>query len=608
MPFIYVDELGFKRVISHTSLKKKLITLSRESEYSSILETNQLKWFVGLNSSNTDISVFFDKLDLTLPIVYYNDIERLLSKIINTNEEGSELIKTLFSMERIHFLTIIYLLYENKIILADIKDIISMPYYNRSEYILGFLEREEMQVSINSRIIKSFSKFIKSFPSRELLETSISSPIKYPSTTITINNKQFSYFHNSIGLTGSRNFSINPFSQVDNSMKIPSYQLFNGTLASTKSEYNKLEALTSTKYSHRIVDFINYIFNVEFPKILRLTIVNRTPELSLQSEEFRIISKELESDIVKRGIGYSINTSKPPTLPLTYFDFLNWAYADTDNYFSTGNTVPNAANQANFNYINENFLKDFLNKLFPDITVSNSTVLDKTSPAYMNRYFINLYRHLPGNESITQAFFHSTLKYGGLARNSLKINPVVDHDDKLISLGYANGFIANYENLLLEIMEEFLEEVDLESDGLDWEDIEEYLDECINSVIPSFKEYEYTGEESNAKNIQKYFYADLFENYIKYLKDPGKSKTDDPSKELSASSMKVYRAITFVQQTFVNIEKFNTSVNSTRELDLFYLFFFFFNSQIDFNSRMEKTRSYTVDNNRNLEMIRGMKL
>jgi hypothetical protein len=147
---IFKDKLNNMRYITSKTLKEKLITLTGK-EFD---EENTDKY------DNVLLINFFERIGLDAPkILDYDKIQDLI--ISKINDSDIEDFLPLFNMERVHFLAIIYLLSEDLISPDEIKNIIYMPFYSRTEYLLRYLSRETTETLKIDTILNKFFDAIK---------------------------------------------------------------------------------------------------------------------------------------------------------------------------------------------------------------------------------------------------------------------------------------------------------------------------------------------------------------------------------------------------------------------------------------------------------------
>jgi len=613
MAFIYIDEQGFSRFISNASLRKKLITLSSEPEFTIPTEAS-LRLSEGEN-----MQAFFNKLSVPTNILYYEDIFRYIQTI---SDNDLEIIKSLFSFERVHFLSVIYLLNRNIINIDDVKNVIKMPFFTRTEYILSMLSKEAKEEITIDELLLPFFDFIRiNYEGRSRDREVISyQNIGYPTRmNITISNRQYTYFRDSItGDGNTKEFTINPFSKVDLTGTTDSWWLFNESLRETKREYDEIKKLNAgTEPTYAFSSFIDYMFNTQLGKITKRTLSNHLDALSKQSGSFAFTQSEWQ-DAVKLGASYVLSTSKPTFY--NYFDYLHTAFTNASNYFTTNNpsgvpTSPGLSTIDTFDYITANnpelvHLKLFLEGVFPENMVEFSAQLGyeqikRSDPRYMRKFFVS--RTNTAKALIESSFIHQSLRgaqtiFNRLASANFLVNKT---SNEIVSLGYMvdNSIFEDLKDLIKDKIAELeIVPIDLDSNVLDWSTVQTYLAQWNSLLIPELR---LADIGDSGKNLVKNLYVDLLSNYIDYLNNP---EATEISKVASESSKKIYRMVTFVQQTFVNINKFNNELKRSKELDLFLLFFYFYYETISKDTRIEYVYKYTAANNDSRNMINKVAL
>lgn len=187
MPFIYESKVGQQRYITGKSLKKKLITFSG-SEYD---EAN-----VQLYTSDTaQLLEFFEKLGINQPkIMTYDNIQSLIASKF---KEHMDEVPVLLTMERIHFMSIIYLLRENIASIDEIIKMLNMPFYTRTEYLLRYLSRENEYMLKFDSLFSNFYENIESLVDNGFTEKEDMSSlddIVMPYAEVRVNNLEVDVF------------------------------------------------------------------------------------------------------------------------------------------------------------------------------------------------------------------------------------------------------------------------------------------------------------------------------------------------------------------------------------------------------------------------------
>lgn len=137
MAFFLMDSNGRRELVSAKILKKKIIDSSfSDSEYDELLvqETDELE-----NIDNTYINTFVQKtVESTSSLITADSLKNFLK----TRISDTKLLSTLFTMQRDHFISIVYMFYTGLIDVNKIEEILEMKFYNRTEIILSLLSQE----------------------------------------------------------------------------------------------------------------------------------------------------------------------------------------------------------------------------------------------------------------------------------------------------------------------------------------------------------------------------------------------------------------------------------------------------------------------------------
>jgi hypothetical protein len=149
--FLYVDQQrGTSFVLSKAILKKEIFLLQ------GAVNVNAAS--LNLDSENLELRKFFAKLNFAPRVVTSVNISRIFK-----NETNTEILTSLFSLNKSHFKAIIYLFYENYLNYEELKEIIKADFYTRNELLLRKFEiGEEEEVSLFSDFKDNiFGKYIK---------------------------------------------------------------------------------------------------------------------------------------------------------------------------------------------------------------------------------------------------------------------------------------------------------------------------------------------------------------------------------------------------------------------------------------------------------------
>jgi hypothetical protein len=614
MPFIYIDELGFERFISSASLKRKLTTLSSENEYDAVPESTQT------SSQTGDLKIFFDKIGVSnIERVYYEDIYETISDLVNSSNENIEYIKTLFSLERIHFLAIVYLLTYNFISIRDIKEMIEMPFYTRSEYLLKMLDKELIENITGQDILGTFNSFLRELGREQRIKEEAiprSTKMNVPNVAIAINDSQLYYFIDSINNdSAGRNFRVYPFSLFSRTLSVErKLWLFNETLNETKREYKILQDLkeiTQPKHSFFLQNIYDFLLNNEFPKSISKTISNFPSNiLTKMSNTFSVQSQDIITSI-RQSVNYEFsNIGNKPQI-YSYFDFLYFAHGNLGNYLSTNSIIPPASPFSNpsiynLNYIQVPRLKNLVQEIFYETTTEKRQDL-----SYFRKFFIGR-NTLSKTESAKSLFSNLDSTKLGYLKNLANIDFIIRESDSTVTSIGSNrlDFMSLIREILIEKADE-IGEIDLDNTLLTWNQVQIYLQNYKNIVTTSLREKVLPDAEDD---LFRYLYIDLFENYIDYLKDPARTTV---SRNVRDETKQIYRTANFISQTFSNIKKFYNALVNTKEMDLVYLLFYFYFNSAGINSSLDKSfvesrisyvYRYTLNDNSKKQIITDITL
>ena len=135
MAFFLVDENNKKTFINAKFLKSKLINLSVTTNIEQV-ETSEAP------SVEDELKAsLISKITGLTTILTVGDIKDMIEDLIK-NDEDYNILSTLFLMERTHYISIVYLLKQKLISLLEIKNLLRMNFYNRTEMLLAYLSRE----------------------------------------------------------------------------------------------------------------------------------------------------------------------------------------------------------------------------------------------------------------------------------------------------------------------------------------------------------------------------------------------------------------------------------------------------------------------------------
>ena len=152
MGFYITDQNNNRSYIDASILKNRLINLA-SSDYDETDDETTLD-----ESENELLNIFISKISVNIREIGIDDINILIENIVESETDAS-LLASIFSMERVHFLAIVYLLYQGLINIKDIKELLQMNFLNRTEMLLGFISKESNKdIDLFKNLYLSFEK------------------------------------------------------------------------------------------------------------------------------------------------------------------------------------------------------------------------------------------------------------------------------------------------------------------------------------------------------------------------------------------------------------------------------------------------------------------
>lgn len=137
MSFILVKRNNQEQFISNTDLRQRLLTNTDNGGFS---KPNQI---IGLDENWKNI--FLQKIEYEYPRISVDDI----SSLIKASFKGNiDVMDRIFALERDHFITIGYLLIQGYISEAEVVEVVTQSYYNRTEALLDYLSRETASLDV----------------------------------------------------------------------------------------------------------------------------------------------------------------------------------------------------------------------------------------------------------------------------------------------------------------------------------------------------------------------------------------------------------------------------------------------------------------------------
>ena len=431
MPFLYVSEIGESRFITSKSLKKKLITFTGE-EYDDANVNSTV-------SDDEDISAFLLKLGVDTPrTLNYNEVQDLIEVRF---KEYMEEVPVLLTMERIHFMSIIYLLKENLASTDEIVKMLNMPFYSRTEYLLKYLSREDDTMISFNIIFDKFYDIIASLDSTDGKSNGYEREnmdiynMVLPYAAININDTELSMFMNTvasslqIGNTYKYNSlkfetACGAYNDMDLKINNRSYSLthISGYEAPSMLSIMKIAASfdlpTDTFYTN---EFVNAYFQTLMPVYIRDSFTNRYQHKSKQTTNLTngwstkgTASTRLTNSLSQKNdniFEYALGLDSGSYDFIYYGEYLKNAYVSSGNYFTDVNSAHQAigtldrfsagelAAPYDFDFISNAATKSLLKTIFPTIldystssgsdyiTACSGTNITLTDTSYFRKYF-----------------------------------------------------------------------------------------------------------------------------------------------------------------------------------------------------------------------------
>jgi hypothetical protein len=137
MAFFLIDENNKKAFINASSLKAKLVNLSFDMENG--IEEIDPNLIEGVDDDLK--SSLLTKVTGYTRTLTVSDIRDMIEDLIY-DDEDYDTLSTLFLMERTHYIAVVYLLKQKLISLLEVKNLLRMNFYNRTEILLSYLSRE----------------------------------------------------------------------------------------------------------------------------------------------------------------------------------------------------------------------------------------------------------------------------------------------------------------------------------------------------------------------------------------------------------------------------------------------------------------------------------
>jgi hypothetical protein len=491
--------------------------------------------------------LYLKKIRNNISVLSLKDIEDMFIKILSPDE--LDLISVIFSLERTHFLAIVFLLFLGRINAEDIKRMVKMTYYNRSEAIINFLQKDRDELYIFRNFMSIMNSKFNNLEGRYPERIQSLSDILVKNTSAQVNDNIIT--HTSAIISSQE--AINPFAKLDLSanrdyrylLRRLSYrirdkgkaaELINQLLLEEKDKTLDKKAFFSTILSKNFPSFIyKHYQNRLFYRWRRL------------SDSINIITEPEITAAVQEAVKEVYENVDPQLTDLDYFKYLYNVYNETMN-----NTTLFPSDIYTFDYVGNTYIKGLLNSIFPE---DSTFSISKSSPKYLAKYFLSF--DSDKGRSDEKSFFNVNGSFirpllTGLLENDL----LVDDSGNVLSFGSYNktSFISdsfidaiddiisnNTSNNTLSLLK--LEDIPTKT----YSSVVSYTDSLKNAVKSSISTSAYGSVSQRIFNV---FFNDIFDQYMAYLVN---GKDEDFEVKLSTETFKIYKLLSFIQQTFINI-------------------------------------------------------
>jgi hypothetical protein len=520
---IFKDKLNNIRYITSKTLKQKLITLSGKN----FNNENPEKY------DNESLTDFFDKIGTSTPkILDYDKIHELISSKLNDSELEDFL--PIFNMERVHFLSIIYLLSENLVTPKEIKNIIYMPFYSRTEYLLRYLSRETTETLKIDALLNGFFKAIKNTAENNYSETETYLPgeLKIPELKRSLKNPE-------------ELFPIINSEEMNNYLSSEDRNWFLGLSPNSNISYN-------------IKLFFGMFFNIELPKFVGELFRNRFNTNTKQSDT--LMNKDnIKEQIYENTINIlkrmsSLDDDSIYNINKRYLDSLYKAYTTDmaqDDFDNT--TIQMTINSIEDILINPNEapLTSLLEKIFPSIP-ENITI---DSSLYFQEYFSNErqgYNYIRKNSDNLEKLKSLNMKIDN--RDTITLDNTYYDNIKHYKVSFiSEHYIQKFKEVLYTTMQEnAISFLDLQEDNLTGDQVKDHINLLID-ILPDIETNILAIEDEDIA-ISLLFYTDMFKKYLLYIVDTFNETSNGITYKMityvSSNLYKQYKVINFVQQTF----------------------------------------------------------
>lgn len=584
MAFRYVSTTGVSRLVTSASIRRALLTSDQSLIYGSELGPSGY----ALPGNADPLDSFLGKVYPSTRAVNSEDIVRSIDEFLG--EQSSEVMPFMLALERVHFIAVFYLIHERLISASDLRNMLDVPYSTRSQYLLGFLSREQ-DPGIFTRFLETLARFYVA-QKPEGFEESRVSGIVSPAITSTVNKEQFRFFERyareHMGLSDP--FPFVDFDFWSLAATFRAYRFASGT----ESQKASAISLNQTIYddikndsegdSVSLRDSFSMMINKYLPPYCR----NVKQQAAKRPSENFSVRQSMMDYFTKKSTGYAVDNNTGATKPfeVSLFNWLYWIHQDTsginahntdaqaffdeidfDVVFTKGADLRDniGSNSYDFSYLNSRpRFKSFMLDLFPQ-TASNPS---RSSLAYATRYFA---RPSSGGSSTFSSNAKARRAFMDVANLDLRV--ASDSTREIASLGSANK-----NSFFLRLISEALAANSItqtplsELATLSFSDVSTYvssLSSAITSHIASRP-----SEGNYYDDIIRTFFSEFVSDYLSFLLDPSRSVyrprflPDSPSANDNFRFLRVLRTI---RQLFFNVARFVGDFKGQRIYDAFVL-------------------------------------
>jgi hypothetical protein len=489
--------------------------------------------------------IYLKKIRNQISTLSLKDVEDMFIKILSPDE--FDLISVVFSLERTHFLAIVFLLFLGRINAEDIKRMVRMTYYNRGEAIINFLQKDRDELYIFRNFMSIMNSKFNNLEGRypERIQSLNDMLVKNTSAQVSDNI----ITHTSAIITSQE--AINPFAKLNLSANRDYRYLLRRLSYRIRDRGKAAELINQLLLENRnkTLDkksFFSTILSKNFPSFIYRHYQNRLfYRWRKLSDSIDIITEPEITAAVQEAVKevYENENVTPQPTDLDYFKYLY-------NIYNGDTTFPSEISGIyTFDYVENEYVKDLLNSIFPE---DSAFSISKSSPKYLAKYFLSF--DSDKGRSDEKSFFNVNGSFirpllTGLLENDL----LVDDSRNVLSFGSYNktsfisdsfidaidDIIAN--NTTLSLLK--LEDIPTKT----YSSVVSYTDSLKDAVKESISSSTYGSVSQRIFNV---FFNDIFDQYMAYLVN---GKDEDFEVKLSAETFKVYKLLSFIQQTFINI-------------------------------------------------------